>query len=41
MIFANLQIALWVEELEKVGEQKNRFKARLEAASVRKANQSP
>jgi hypothetical protein len=40
MIFANLQIALWVKELEKVGEQKSRFKPGLEAATVRKTDRS-
>ena len=40
-IFVIVQIALWVEELEKVGKQKSRFKSRLEAATVRKTNQFP
>ena len=40
-IFVIVQIALWMEELEKVGGQRSRFRSGLEAASVRKTNQAP
>ena len=40
-IFVIVQIALGMEELEKVGGQRSRFRFRLEAASVRKADQAP